>query len=291
MSQAAHLRSQAEGLATGLPPLLADAEHLASTVLLGAHGRRRAGMGDEFWQYRPFGTGDEPRMIDWRRSARSDTHFIKQKEWQAAQSVMIWVDGAQSLDFTGDKGRETKRARARLLGLAMGVLLIRAGERVGLSNMNQPPRSGDVQLLRMTAALADMAEGAEYGVPETAVLPPQSRAVFLSDFLGDPAPIEAALTKAADRGVRGALCQVLDPVEESFPFSGRTIFDSMGGGMSHETLQAAELKARYLERLAERKDFLETLCRATGWQYHCHHTGGAAQSALLWLYAATERAH
>jgi len=115
---------------------------------------------------------------------------------------------------------------------------------------------------------------------------PHARAIFLSDFLGDLDPVEAALTKAADRGVRGVLVQVLDPAEEAFPFQGRTIFESVGGTVRHETLKAGDLKDRYLQRLADRKDALETLCRRTGWRYTCHHTDHSAQAALLWLYQA-----
>ncbi|MEO1197165.1 MAG: DUF58 domain-containing protein, partial [Pseudomonadota bacterium] len=103
MSQPAELRQKAEGLAGPFPPLLAAAEHLAASVLLGDHGRRRSGMGDEFWQYRASQPGDERRLIDWRRSARSDTEFVREKEWQAAQSVMIWVDPAQSMAFSSAK--------------------------------------------------------------------------------------------------------------------------------------------------------------------------------------------
>jgi uncharacterized protein (DUF58 family) len=88
--------------------------------------------------------------------------------------------------------------------------------------------------------------------------------------------------------VRGAILQVLDPAEEDFPFDGRTIFESMGGTMRHETLRAGDLRTRYLARLAERKDRLSTLARAVGWHYHCHHTGQSAQSALLWLYQALQ---
>lgn len=113
-----------------------------------------------------------------------------------------------------------------------------------------------------------------------------SRALFVSDFLGDLEPVETALFEAADRGVRGALVQVLDPQEESFPFDGRTIFESMTGGLRHETLKAGELRARYLSRLAERKDRLSELARATGWQFATHHTGDSAASALLWIYGA-----
>ncbi|MDR6306978.1 uncharacterized protein (DUF58 family) [Pacificitalea manganoxidans] len=285
----AHLRSRAEGLASSLPPLLADAQQLAATVVLGAHGRRRSGTGDEFWQYRPMTVGDEARMIDWRRSARSDGHFVREREWQAAQSVMIWVDDAQSMAFTGDPNRALKSDRARLLALAMSVLLVDGGERVGLSHTGQPPRSGPVQLIRIAEALTSDRDTPEYGAPETRGLPPGCRCVFLSDFMGDMAPVEAAMAKAADRGVRGAMLQILDPVEEAFPYDGRTIFESIGGTIRHETLKAGDLRDRYLERLAARKDRLDMLTRQTGWHYSVHHTDHTAQSALLWLYAALER--
>ena len=285
----AGLRREAEGLASALPPLLAEAEHLASTVQLGQHGRRRSGMGDEFWQYRPAHAGDEARMIDWRRSARADQHFVREKEWQAAQSVHLWVDDARSMEFTGDRNRTTKADRARLLALAVSVLLIRGGERVGLADPVAPPRSGEVQLMRLAQTFTAAAGEADYGAPEARAMLPFSRAVFLSDFLGDIGAVEAALTQAADKGVRGALVQVLDPVEEAFPFDGRTIFESMTGAIRHETRQAGDLRGRYLERLAERKERLTQLAIATGWLYSVHHTDHAAQGALLWLYGALER--
>lgn len=285
------LRSRAEALAAALPPLLAEAEHLAATVLLGEHGRRRSGQGDEFWQYRPAHPGDEARMIDWRRSGRSDAHFVREKEWQAAQSVQIWVDDAQSMSFSGAKDHPTKSERARLLALAVSILLMRGGERVGLAGLTLPPRAGELQLLRLAEAFSAEDPHSDYGQPESRGMLPHSRAVFLSDFLGDLEPVEAALTKAADRGVKGALLQVLDPAEEAFPFDGRTIFESMGGELRHETLKAGELRERYLDRLAARKARLADLARLTGWQYECHHTGDGAQPALLWLFRALERQH
>lgn len=285
----AGLRRNAEALASSLPPLLAEAEHLASTVQLGEHGRRRSGMGDEFWQYRPAHAGDEARMIDWRRSARADSHFVREKEWQAAQSVHLWVDDAQSMEFTGDRDRPSKADRARLLALAVSVLLIRAGERVGLADPVAPPRSGEVQLMRLAQTFTAGAGAADYGAPEARAILPFSRAVFLSDFMGNPEPVEAALTQAADKGVRGAMVQVLDPVEEAFPYDGRTVFESMTGALRHETRKAGDLRGRYLDRLAERKDRLAALARATGWLHLVHHTGDPAQGALLWLYSALDR--
>lgn len=281
-----NLRAEAESLGASLPPLLAEAELLASTIMLGEHGRRRAGQGDEFWQYRPTHSGDSARMIDWRRSARSDATYVREREWQAAQSVTIWVDPARSMAFSGAKGRVTKGDRARLLAMAIAVLLLRGGERVGLAGRDVPARPGRGQLLHLLNGLAD--GGEDYGVPEAEGIASHGRALFLSDFMGDLTGVEAALAKASDRGARGVLCHILDPAEEEFPFDGRTIFESMGGTLSHETLRAGDLRSRYLARLAERKARLSALARAVGWHYTCHHTGETAQPALLWLYRALQ---
>ena len=170
--------------------------------------------------------------------------------------------------------------------MAVAVLLLRGGERVGLAGGGVPPRPGRGQLLRLLNGLTE--DVGDYGVPEAEGIASHGRAVFLSDFMGDIAGVEAALGRASDRGARGVLVQVLDPAEEEFPFDGRTIFESMGGTVRHETLRAGDLRARYLARLAERKDRLATLARAVGWHYTCHHTGEAAQPALLWLYRALE---
>jgi uncharacterized protein (DUF58 family) len=288
VSDATTLRAAAASLASPFPPLLAAAERLAATVLPGEHGRRRAGQGDSFWQYRPAQPSDEARSIDWRRSARSDLAFVQDKEWQIAQSVVLWVDHAASMGFSSGRELPAKGDRARLLGLALAILLVRGGERIGLAGSDLPPRRGEAQLARL-AELLSLPGAADYGAPVTDGIPAQSRALFLSDFLGALSPVEEALSRAADRGVTGALLQILDPQEEAFPFDGRTVFESMGGSLRHETLKARDLRDRYIARLAERKDRLATLARATGWQFSTHRTSDAASTALLWAYGALER--
>lgn len=285
MTLSADLRAGAEALGQSMPALLAEAQHLAATVVLGDHGRRQAGMGDAFWQFRQATAGDSLRRIDWRRSARGDTPFVRENEWQTAQQVTIWADLAQSMGFRGADSRPTKADRVRLLALAVAILLIRGGERVGLPEM--PPRSGKAQIDKIALALSGQND-TDYGTPDAVDPALHARMVFLSDFMGDLGAVESAIGRAADRGVYGALLQVLDPAEEDFPFDGRTIFESMRGSLRHETLRAGDLRARYLDRLATRKDRLATLARASGWQYHVHHTGNPAQNALLWLYRALE---
>ena len=289
MTLAPDLRARAEALGQTLPPLLAAAEHLAATVTLGEHGRRRPGMGDDFWQYRPARAGDALRLIDWRRSARSDQAFVQEREWQAAQSVVLWVDPAQSMDFAGSS-RPPKSDHARLLAMALAVLLLRAGEQVGLAGHPQPPRAGKGQILRLVEALAaDLSAPAQdYAAALPLDFVRQGRAVFISDFLGDLSGLERSLSQAAASGVKGLLLQVLDPDEEAFPYDGRTVFVSMGGSLAHETKSAGDLRGRYLARLAERKARLAELAQAAGWVYASHHTGQSATPALLWAYRALQ---
>jgi len=285
---ASQLRQLAEIEAAALPPLLVQAQQLAASVQIGGHGRRRAGLGDDFWQYRPLQQGDSRRMVDHRRSARGDQQFVRERELQIAQSVHLWVDQGASMRFASSPDLPQKISRARLLALALSILMLRGGERVGLTGGTLPPRPGTPQMLRLAQALTQDDE-ADYAPPEDRAMAPHARALFVSDFLGPFDPVAQALSKAAHRGVRGVLLQVLDPSEELFPFAGRTRFESVTRALTHETLKAADLRTRYLERLGERRDALQSLCREAGWQMGLHRSDESALSALMWLYHAMAR--
>jgi uncharacterized protein (DUF58 family) len=124
------LQHQSEHLATLLPPLLLEAERVASAVQQGIHGRRRAGSGESFWQFRRYTPGDAAARIDWRQSARTDKLFIREREWEAAQSVYLWADNSGSMRYSSAKNLPTKSERAQVLMLALASLLLRGGEQV-----------------------------------------------------------------------------------------------------------------------------------------------------------------
>jgi len=287
---AAALHGGAESLAAPLPPLLVEARRLAATVILGEHGRRQPGHGTEFWQYRPALPGDPARAIDWRRSARGDAAFVQDREWQAAQTLLVWADRSAAMRFASSPALPAKGGRAALIALALAVLALRGGERVGILPALHPPRRGTAHLAQMAADLS-VPDPADFGTPDAAGLPLRGRAVFLSDFLGDLGPLRDALALAAGREVRGAILQVLDPAEEAFPFAGRTVFESMAGALRHETLDAGALRARYRDRLAARKDEVARLAHEAGWQVSTHHTDTPAAGALLWLRGALAQRH
>lgn len=256
---------------------------------MGDHGRRRAGQGESFWQYRRAVPGDEHSAIDWRRSARSDHLYIRQTEWESAQTVSLWVDPGQAMNYRGDKNHPTKGERASVLSLALSVLLNRGGERIALMGTDAAePKRGLRQLERVASELSRERDRPDYGAPPLSPLPHGSRAVFMSDFMGSRESLLQQVGEAADQGVRGCLVQVLDATEESFPFDGRTIFQSMSGEIEFETDRAKSLKSAYLDRLARRKDELSELARRTGWLYLHHSTSSPPRAALLWLYEALE---
>ena len=90
MTQFSALQHEADGLSAGLPPLMVQADHLAASVSLGVHGRRRAGMGESFWQFRRYASPDSSSAIDWRQSAKSQHIFVREREWEAAQTIWFW---------------------------------------------------------------------------------------------------------------------------------------------------------------------------------------------------------
>ena len=284
--RAGWLRRDAERISGTLPPLLVEAERLAASLAAGVHGRRRAGIGETFWQYRAAHAGDPYSLIDWRRSARSDRLYVREMEWEAAETVMVWCDRSQSMAFRSELAQRSKGERAALLTLALGVLLHRGGERYGLIGTEaEQPRTGERQLMRWAGILSAPPEDPpDFGAPPRFEMPKVGRAVFLSDFMGPRDAVFPSLMAAAGQGVRGIYVQILDPVEEEFPFRGRTRFESVGREVRHETDQATALRERYLERLAERRDDLARVARRTGWQLVLHRTDQSPRMALLKLY-------
>src|SRR5262249_31324368 len=75
-----------------VPHLILEAGGIAATVTQGLHGRKRAGPGENFWQYRRFLSGEPARRVDWRRSARDEHLYVREQEWEAAHTVWLWPD-------------------------------------------------------------------------------------------------------------------------------------------------------------------------------------------------------
>jgi len=275
------LQEEAEALAAALPPLLVEAERLASAVSLGIHGRRKAGMGESFWQFRRFRAEDPSSAVDWRQSAKSQHLFVREREWEVAQSVWFWRDGSAGMNFAS--GEVRKRDRASLIALALAAALVRGGERVALLGERHAPANSRATLRRMAATLSERTTSP--ALPADGHLPRNAQLVWLSDFLRPPAEIETALRRFGEGRAGGYLVHIVDPAEEDFPYSGRTRFEAPDEDR-RETLGRAEtVAAAYRARFKAHSEALALLAGKLGWSYLMHRTDKPPQTALVALYA------
>ena len=279
----ADLHHRAEVLAAPLPPLMVAAKRVASTVAQGVHGRRRVGQGETFWQFRRYQPGDSTSRIDWRRSAKSSHLYVRETEWEAAQSVWLWRDASASMDYASAPEVGPKRRRAELLLLALSVLLVRGGERVAVLGAGLRPASGRVVLARSARMFGD-GDPATASLPAPEALPRHARIVLIGDFLSPLPEVKAAIAAFDALGVRGHILQVLDPAEETLPFSGRVRF--LGPEAEGAALigRAETAGADYVRAMGAHQAGLADLARSAGWGFLRHRTDHSPETALLALY-------
>ncbi len=282
------LRHQAERAAGGMPALLLAAERVATTVTQGVHGRRRVGQGESFWQFRRYVPGDSVTGIDWRQSAKSDHVYVRQMEWEAAQSLWLWRDSSPSMHWRSDKNLPSKKERADLLALSLSILLTRGGERVTLLGSGQAPMTGLSAVKRLTTMLLnDGTNGHGHsGPPKHQPLPRFGHLVLISDFLWPVEQIHRALKSYAARGLYGHLVQILDPAEEDLPYSGRIRFEGLEGEASWLLSRTEKVRDEYIERLTSLRDDLTSLTRRLGWSFTTHRSDSSPESLLMSLYMA-----
>jgi uncharacterized protein (DUF58 family) len=290
----ASLRDRAEAVAVALPPLLVAAERIASTVVQGVHGRRRVGQGETFWQFRQYQPGDAAGRIDWRESAKSQRIYVRETEWEAAQSVWLWRDASASMDYSsaadiagGDW--PSKRARAELILVALACLLVRGGERLSLLGSGMAPLSGRVALNRLVGLIehnGPQTASARAGLPAIEKLPRAGQLVFIGDFLGPLEATNQVIAGFAGAGLTGHLLQIVDPAEEDLPFDGRVRFEGIEEREDLVISRVEGVREAYADRFRRHREALQAIARAVGWSFGAHRTDRPPHTALLALHAA-----
>ena len=278
-------RASGEGraLSASMPRLILESRKIAATVIHGLHGRRRAGSGENFWQFRRFVSGEEARRIDWRRSARDDHLYVREQEWEAAHTIWIWPDRSPSMAFASSLARVSKLDRTLVAAFALAQILVEAGERVGLPGLMRPTGS--------RAAIERMAEAIVHDPSERASLPlgfapsALSEIVLLSDLWSPIEDIRTTLTQLSTNGSQGHLVQVVDPAEETFPYSGRIEFYEPEGFGEITAGRAENWRNDYEARLARHRAEIRAETDRRGWSFTVHRTDRPANELLLALHA------
>ncbi|MCX7296780.1 MAG: DUF58 domain-containing protein [Hyphomicrobiales bacterium] len=270
-------------LAARIPRLILEARRVASTVIHGLHGRRRAGSGENFWQYRHFTSGEPSQNIDWRRSARDNHLYVREREWEASHTIWLWADRSPSMEFSSALTEWSKLDRALVVSFALAEVLVQGGERVGIPELMRPTANRNV--------IESMAQRIVHDLREAPSLPPNfapapfSEVVLLSDLWSPIPEFRRIIGQLAANGARGHVVQVVDPAEESFPYSGRVEFVESEGLGSVTAGRAEMWREDYQKLLAQHRAALRAETEQFGWTFTVHRTDRGPTELLFALHA------
>lgn len=266
-----------------VPDLLVEARRVVNTVISGWHGRRKRGIGENFWQFRPYVDGEAMARIDWRRSARDDHTYIRDREWEAAHTVWLWADPSASMLYKSTGATVSKESRALVLILALAELLARSGERIGWPGLTDPMTSRNAAE-RLAARLAHAVP--PEGRPDLSAVRRFSDVIIASDFLDPVEDTKAWLDALVRRNVRAHLIEIADPAEETFPYSGRTEFTDPETGARLTAGRAETVAEAYRLHYVARRQELADWCKRFGWSFTVNHTDRLASEALVRVHMA-----
>jgi uncharacterized protein (DUF58 family) len=273
----------ARKLADAMPRLILEARRVASTVIHGLHGRRRAGPGENFWQYRRFVSGEPAQNVDWRRSARDDHLYVREREWEASHTVWIWPDRSPSMSFASRLSDNSKLERGLVVCLALAEVLVQGGERVGIPGLLRPTASRNVIEKIAEAILHDPSERSS--LPPSFAPSPLSEIVMLSDLWAPIAEVRSIIAQLSASGAHGHVVQIVDPAEESFPYAGRVEFIEPEGAGSVTAGRAETWRNDYQGIVERHRAAIRAETDLRGWSFAIHRTDRPASELLLVLHS------
>jgi uncharacterized protein (DUF58 family) len=289
LKHALNFRRKAEQAAADLPALMALAERAVSSIVHGEHAQRKAGPGEKFWQFREYSPSDRPQDIDWRQSARTDRVYVRQREWQTAQQTMLWCASGPGMEFSSYKNIPAKGESAKVLTLALSLLLTRAGEHIGMLGSPRTGRSENM-LEAIGNTLCDPGRAAQT-LPDIGAqrLSPNTNIFQIGDFLEPIEKTEGVFKFLAGQSANGIVVQVLDPAEIDLPYQGRVIFEEPAGKAREVVNHVTSIREAYQKRMQDHLFAVETLTRQCRWHYFLHRTDEPLTDILARIWASVHQ--
>jgi uncharacterized protein (DUF58 family) len=275
---------EARSLAATMPRLILESRRVAATIIHGLHGRRRAGSGENFWQFRRFVSGEPATRVDWRRSARDDHLYVREQEWEAAHTVWIWPDRSPSMAFASPMALEPKLDRTLVVSFALAEVLVEGGERIGIPGIMRPTASRTV-IEKMAEAIIHDPQPRQ-SLPPSFSPSPLAEVVVLSDLWAPIAEVHATIAQLSASGAHGHVVQIVDPAEETFPYSGRIEFFEPEGAGAITAGRAETWRADYETRIERHRAEIRAETDRLGWSFAIHRTDRPATDLLLWLHSS-----
>ncbi len=263
-----------------LPEMIVMAEHVAMNIMQGAHGRRRVGVGESFWQFRNYVAGDSARLIDWRQTAKRDSAFIRETEWEASQSIILWSDNSASMDYSSDFSKyPTKQKYAILILLSLASALLRGGETIVV------PGNRPVQRYKSLPHIAEMLVQNNLTLKNLGKIPKDAHAIFISDGWTELDQFANNIKYLAQNRLKANFVQLLDITEKTLPFSGSIIFEDLENPNNLERLPDVKaIREEYKKQFITHQKQLRKIVISAGWYFSEIVTNIELSEAVLPLY-------
>jgi uncharacterized protein (DUF58 family) len=272
-------RLVADATSAALPAIIMDARRAAASIVMGEHGKRRAGAGDAFWQHREWSNGESTRQIDWRRSARSDRLFVRERERQVPALLQVWCDTRPSMNWRSGPDRPTKVERGLVIGLAIAIATRAGGERVCALTDAAPFRdelSFSNLLIASGQFFPSEAKAGQVLIVSDGLEPPEIWASRIANIRAARADVIVVLTS--------------DTAERDFPFMGRNLFQAPAGQDAIIIGRAQSAQSDYQIAYKSHVGAVEHAIKSHGGQVFSHITSVPSQTILLQIVRAMDHA-
>lgn len=211
-----------------------DLEIAARALVAGLrHGRHVGpllGAGPEIFGVRPYRQGDDAAQVDWKRSARGDRLYSRERVDTSQTQALVVVDVSRSMGAGHHAGQSSKLDVARLVAAGLVMLLVEQGDSVGVFASTAPapawrrPAGGAHHghvLLDVLASLEAVGDVAPATAVALAVAPLRRPSLLLvvSDAWDGAGYLEA-LRRAAASGHDVVALTLVGPGDRALPDAG-----------------------------------------------------------------------
>ena len=211
----------------------------------------------EFWQHRPYQTGDTPRQIDWRRSGRSDDLLVRQLQRHDDHGVSIWVDTGKNMTYCGPASATSKLATALIPTLATAGHLSANVTKINWIDITNP----SVGIDDLATIYLNQTNHTPH--PRADHFPKQQAAFIVTDGWQDLDTLTTWLTNIHARTGNTTIMLVTDPAEHSLPYSGRARF-FWDNTQTDLIENIDDIRADYQQRINAQILAIQNLCHAQG---------------------------
>ena len=261
------LRARADEIAALVPKLMMAAHHAAASVMAGEHALKKVGQGQNFWQFREYDTHDRPQDIDWRQSAKSDRVYVREKEHQSAQTLLLWADGHPGMHWRSDEALPTKRRIAETIILSLSIIAIHNGEMFKQFREDAKTGRTDKAVEKMALHLLEYAtDDPDLSSLGSIRWTRRSLPILVGDFLDPIETLSKTLSRLVERAANGVVVQVLDPAELDLPYQGRVRFSGING--EEELIEnISSIRAEYQEKINAHRAHVKAEVERNGWHF------------------------